>query len=151
MDRKPKVVLDTNLFVAARFNPGSSSARIIDGCLEKKYEVISSPRLRREAESILKNVKASEEFRMKARRLFKGAYVIKPAKRVRLIREDPADNKFLECAVGGRADYLVTSDRHLLRLGRFKGTKICKPGQFLELVGDQGSNYLSGPLCEQFT
>ena len=136
MDRKPKVVLDTNLFVAARFNPGSSSARIIDRCLEKKYEVISSPRLRREAESILKNVKAGEDFRMKARRLFKGAYVIKPAKRVRLIREDPADNKFLECALEGQADYLVTSDRHLLKLGEFFRTKICKPSQFLKLARD---------------
>ena len=134
MDRKPKVVLDTNLFVAARFNPRSSSARIINRCSEKKYEVISSHSLRREVESILKNVKAGEDFRMKTRRLFKGAYVIKPAERVRLIREDLADNKFLECALEGQADYLVTSDRHLLKLGEFFGTKICKPSQFLKLT-----------------
>ena len=134
MDRKPKVVLDTNLFIAARFNPKSNSARIIDRCLKKEYEVISSPRLRREAESIMKKVKANQDFQMKARRLFKGAYVVKPTKRIRLVREDPADNKFLECALEGRADYLVTSDRHLLKLGEFARTKICKPSQFLRLA-----------------
>jgi len=128
-----KVVLDTNVFIAAYFNRKSASARIIDLCLENKHKLIFSPRLRKELRLILKNVRAEREFREKIRSLFVNASKVKPTKKVFTVKEDPEDNKFLECALEGKADYLITSDRHLLELGEFAQTKICKPTQFLKL------------------
>jgi len=128
-----KVVLDTNVFIAAYFNRKSASARIIDLCLENKHKLIFSPRLRKELRLILKNVRAEREFREKIRSLFVNASKVKPTKKVFTVKEDPEDNKFLECALEGEADYLITSDRHLLELGEFAQTKICKPTQFLKL------------------
>ncbi len=58
---------------------------------------------------------------------------VRPTQKVFMVEEDPEDNKFLECALEGKADYLITSDRHLLELGEFAVTKICKPTQFLKL------------------
>lgn len=58
---------------------------------------------------------------------------VKPTQEVFTVKEDPEDNKFLECALEGKADYLITSDRHLLELGEFAQTKIRKPTQFLKL------------------
>jgi len=127
------VVLDTNVFIAAYFNRKSASARIIDLCLENKHKLIFSPRLRKELRLILKNVRAEREFREKIRSLFVNASKVKPTKKVFTVKEDPEDNKFLECALEGEADYLITSDRHLLELGEFAQTKICKPTQFLKL------------------
>ncbi|MCK4405172.1 MAG: putative toxin-antitoxin system toxin component, PIN family [Hadesarchaea archaeon] len=128
-----KVVLDTNVFIAAYFNRKSASARIIDLCLENKHKLIFSPRLRKELRLILKNVRAEREFREKIRSLFVNASKVKPTKKVFTVKEDPEDNKFLECALEGEADYLITSDRHLLELEEFAQTKICKPTQFLKL------------------
>jgi predicted nucleic acid-binding protein len=51
-----------------------------------------------------------------------------------LIMEDPDDNKFLNCALFGKADYLVTSDQHLLKLEEYLGIRICKPSQFLRII-----------------
>jgi len=49
---------------------------------------------------------------------------------------DPADAKILACAVAGKADAIVTSDRkHLLPLKRFKGIPIVTPAEFLERIG----------------
>ncbi len=127
------MVLDTNVFIAAYFNRKSASARIIDLCLENKHKLIFSPRLRKEVRLILKNVRAEREFREKIRSLFVNASKVKPTKKVFTVKEDPEDNKFLECAFEGEADYLITSDRHLLELGEFAQTKICKPTQFLKL------------------
>ncbi|MDI6884504.1 MAG: putative toxin-antitoxin system toxin component, PIN family [Hadesarchaea archaeon] len=127
------MVLDTNLFIAAYFNRRSSSAKIIDLCLRRKHELIFSRRLRREAEAILRNVRASGEFMERIRKLFANAIKVKPTQKVFVVREDPEDNKLLECALEGEADYLVTSDRHLLKLGEFGQTKICKPSLFLKL------------------
>lgn len=55
--------------------------------------------------------------------------------RLAVVQRDPDDNKFLECAVGGRADYLVTGDRDLRELGAFRGITILTAREFLERRG----------------
>lgn len=127
------MVLDTNVFIAAYFNRKSASAKIIDLCLKNKHKLIFSSQLHKEVRLILSNVRAEREFLEKIRNLFNRASKVKPTQKVFMIEEDPDDNKFLECALEGKADYLITSDRHLLELGEFAQTKIYKPTQFLKL------------------
>jgi len=57
---------------------------------------------------------------------------IRVRRRLAVVRRDPDDDKFLECAVAGRAQYLVTGDRDLRELGSFRGTTILTAGEFLE-------------------
>lgn len=37
-----------------------------------------------------------------------------------LVESDPEDNKFVDCAVGARADFLVTKDKHILNLTKIE-------------------------------
>jgi hypothetical protein len=54
------------------------------------------------------------------------------------VGEDPTDNKVLACAVEGQADYVVASDGHLLKLGRYSHIEVVPPRRFLEvLAGNQ--------------
>jgi len=46
------------------------------------------------------------------------------------ICKDEADNRVLECALDGDADYIITGDKDLLDLKRFKGIRIVKVGDF---------------------
>ena len=48
------------------------------------------------------------------------------------ICEDPDDDKFIECAVAGKCDIIVSGDRHLLKLVRHKGVRILKPRDFVD-------------------
>ena len=41
---------------------------------------------------------------------------VSPRWRFRLITQDPDDNKFVDCAITGQADYLVSNDKHFLVL-----------------------------------
>ena len=59
---------------------------------------------------------------------------VKPSQVIDVIREDPADNRILECAVAAKSDFIVTGDQHLLRLGRYGSIRIIKPADFLELM-----------------
>lgn len=61
------------------------------------------------------------------------AEVVEPAVRLHVCR-DPSDDKFLECAVAGRAGYIVTEDRGLLDLQDFQGIKILDGRNFSELL-----------------
>jgi hypothetical protein len=61
--------------------------------------------------------------------------VVQTKSRLKVIREDDADNRVLECAVDGQADLVVTGDRHLAALGSFAGIRIISPKAFAEALG----------------
>lgn len=63
---------------------------------------------------------------------------VTPTERLDVIKEDPADDRILECAVAGKSEYLVTRDKHLLKLGTFRGTKMTLVADFLESFRAQG-------------
>ena len=51
--------------------------------------------------------------------------------KVDAVRDDPTDNVFLECALDGVADYIVSGDHHLLSLGEYQGIRIRSARDFL--------------------
>ena len=65
---------------------------------------------------------------------------VKPSERLDVVKEDPADNRILECALTGESQYLVTRDNHLLRLKSFDGMQIIKVADFLEMFRKQGQS-----------
>jgi putative PIN family toxin of toxin-antitoxin system len=58
------------------------------------------------------------------------AEVVKPKRRLRVVRRDPSDDKFLECAVAGKASLIISGDKDLLSLGRYRQIRIQSPAQF---------------------
>jgi predicted nucleic acid-binding protein len=50
-----------------------------------------------------------------------------------VVKEDPDDNRVLECAVGARAEFIVMGDKHLLQLEEYAGIRIMKVADFLKL------------------
>lgn len=62
------------------------------------------------------------------------AVLVSPKKRLRVVGDDPDDDRVLECAFEGGADYLVSGDHHLLELGEYRGTRIVGPREFLAAV-----------------
>ena len=53
--------------------------------------------------------------------------------RLAVVKRDPDDDKFVDCALTGRAGYLVTGDRALLELDGYRGIRILPVREFLEL------------------
>jgi hypothetical protein len=54
--------------------------------------------------------------------------------KIRAVKNDPADDKFIECAVGLKGEVIITGDRAVKALGEYMGIKILSPQQFLEAV-----------------
>jgi hypothetical protein len=67
--------------------------------------------------------------------LVKAAEIVIPRFTIEVIREDPPDNRILECAVEGRAHLIVSGDRHLRRLKIYQGIPIVRPIDFLRTLG----------------
>ena len=68
-------------------------------------------------------------------RLEDNATVVDPDFELNAVPDDPDDNRVLECAVAGKADFIVSGDRHLLRLGNYEEIAIVTVRQFLETAG----------------
>lgn len=53
---------------------------------------------------------------------------------IKAVKDDPADSKYIECAVEGKADYIVTGDHHLLDLKYYHGIQIIESVAFLKVM-----------------
>jgi predicted nucleic acid-binding protein len=51
-----------------------------------------------------------------------------------IIEKDPSDDKFIICAVAGKANFILSGDQHLLSRKNYKKIKILNPEQFLKTV-----------------
>ena len=72
--------------------------------------------------------------------LLTGSEFVIPRVTVNAIPEDPDDNKFLACAVEGNADFIVSEDRDLRRLGDYGSIAIVRKHQFLSILEESDHN-----------
>lgn len=63
---------------------------------------------------------------------------VAPTETLDVVKEDPADNRILECAAEAKSDYIVTGDNDLLRRGKFGTVPIVKVADFLNLMSERG-------------
>ena len=60
-----------------------------------------------------------------------------------VVKEDPTDNRIIECAAASGSEYLVTGDKHLLKVGQYQSVKIVTPAEFIEIQA-QGAGVKRG-------
>jgi len=134
-DKLIRIAIDTNIMVGAMMKPTGASRKILDMWVEGRLSLLVTRQIRREYLNILSQRWVKSDWVAEFNgRIDDHAEMVVPEERIRIINEDPSDNMFLECAVAGKADYIITSDRHLLDLKRFGETEIVTPSRFLKLV-----------------
>lgn len=129
------VVLDTNIFVAAGFNPGSASARILDEIRANRVTLVWDRATRREVETVLQKIPplrwdaVAPLFQPDAEHQHRSDH-----SEVGFV-EDPHDRKFAALAVSTGAT-LVSADDHLL--SHRDRLDVARPNEFLRRVSSSG-------------
>ena len=135
-----RAVVDTNILVRAVIKPSGSVGPVLQRLRQRDYlllisratldelvDVLSRPRLRAKygiSDPVLRAV---------VRLMILRGELVSPQRRITACR-DPKDDKFLEVAVGGRADVVVSGDADLLSLDPFEGIPIVTPARFLTML-----------------
>lgn len=136
MRSKSKVVFDTNIYISAILFGGNPKQ-----CLELaragEFELVTSKPILLELAKKLKDKFFWQDIEVKE--TIEGILVltkmVSPKKRIHIIKEEPKDNKILECALEAKADYIVSGDKkHLLSLKTFQNISIISAKQFLDLL-----------------
>ena len=129
-----RVVLDTNIFISGIHWNGPSSKILMLWILDE-FDVILSEKIIEEVNRTLNNFKImlSDEKKAYIRRLLGISTIfVKPEFTILAVQDDPDDDKFVEAAVAGAADYIITQDKHLLKIKQFEGIRIVTPEEFLK-------------------
>ena len=134
---KPRLVMDTNVLVSGIFFSGGNEAQILGSVLEGRAVLLASLDTLEELRQVLARPRfqltqpeALAIFRMVLSRC---EIIVNPEKAQAKCR-DPADPKFLDCAVAARADYLVTGDPDLLVMERVGRTLILTGARFVKAM-----------------
>lgn len=129
-----RVVLDTNVLVAAAYAENSASRQIVEACLRGDLVAVTSSTVRGEYEFILARAVRKPGYERSLTDLLESLEAVEPEDVPRAVPEDPDDDKFLAAALAGKAEWLITNDRHLLALDRYRGVRIVSSGAFAEEV-----------------
>ena len=132
-----RAVVDTSIVVRAVLKPLGTVGPILDWLAEKRYRLLYSEAILEEVVDVLARPRLRRRFPLRGRDsqavvdliLLRGE-AVEPRHRLTVCR-DPKDDKFLEVAVEGRADALVSGDEALLVIHPSQGIPIVRPSEFL--------------------
>ncbi|BAU23546.1 hypothetical protein THC_1175 [Caldimicrobium thiodismutans] len=132
-----RVVFDTNVFVSAFLTEGLCAGLLIRA-RKGDFQLYVCPEILDEFERVLKQkVKAPLELIREAVDLIlEVSKIINSVEVVRGICVDGDDDRILSCALSAKADYLVSGDRELLKMKRYKDIKIVSPREFESFFED---------------
>ena len=148
-----RVVLDTNVWVSALINPTGTPGTLLGKF--RDHVLVASEEILEEVQRVLQYDRIAKRYSLTPGKV--SDYLANIRERVELVaanlpdlpivQADSPDDKFLVAAVKGKADCIVSGDRHLLSLERHQGIPIVSPATllaFLESESSQMNGFRSG-------
>jgi len=133
-----KVTADTNVLISAFIAEEGNEYAVLNLAREGKIKLILSQAILKEFNDVIKRDKFSfsrEQMVDFNTQLTLISYIVEPQTKLDVVKDDPSDNKIVEAAVEGKVDYLVSGDKHLLKLKKFRKIRIVNAKRFIELIG----------------
>jgi putative PIN family toxin of toxin-antitoxin system len=129
-----RIILDTNVFISGIFFTGPPY-QILKAWRDGEVQLLVSPSILDEYQRI--GVELALRFRDVDLKPFLDlltiqAEIVLAPTLPPVIHDDPSDDKFLEAAVAGKASYIISGDKHLLKLSEYQGIQILKPIDFVQ-------------------
>lgn len=134
-----RVVLDTNIiissalggalvFVLEKWDEGKFTVIVTTDIVSEYFEVLNRPKFGLKQETIDRITQYIYQF---------SEFVV-PEEQIRFLEDDPKDDKFLEAAIAGKVDFIVSGDKHLLAIKEFRSIPIVSGREFLEWLEANG-------------
>ncbi len=131
-----KVVLDTNALISATLWPDSSARKTLLLLRAQEARFYTSKAILGEYEEVIRRdfpemIERLPEF---IGDIAANSTLAEPSSRLRVVKEDPDDDKIIECAMAAGAEFIITYDTHLLKLQEYGGIRILTPENMRRLL-----------------
>lgn len=126
--------MDTNVYLSGIIF-GGNCRHILDLMIGKKINVVISPAILLEISRKLtqKFGWGQNQIITVVKTIIKTTEMVQPQEKIRIVKADNSDDKIIEAAMAGRAKYIVSGDRHLLKVKQYRQIKIVSPQEFLSI------------------
>jgi uncharacterized protein len=127
-----RVVLDTNVYISAAIL-GRVCEEIVQTCRFSDLQVFISKDIIDEIGDKLscKFLWQDDQVNVFLESIMEFCQIVKVNEKITYIEDDPDDDKILECAVSADCDFIISGDKHLLKLRSYREIKILNPADFL--------------------
>ncbi len=130
-----RLVMDTNVLISSFF--GGNPKKIIDLWRRGRAVLCLSEEILKEYLRVIARLPIAPETKNRLVAILqekRNIEMVNPSRHYTAIPGDPEDDKFIDCAVEARADYIISGDGHLLQVKAFQGIPIYSPKEFLQLL-----------------
>jgi len=130
-----RIVFDTNILISAFLFSGKPE-QLFEFARSRIICLLTSPSILAKFSTCLKNKFGweDEDIADAIRTIGYSAELVKPIGEIKLL-SNGADNRILECASEGNADYIVSGEHHLLDLKKFQKTSTVKAAEIIKILG----------------
>jgi len=132
-----KVTADTNIYISALYFRGKPLS-LLHMAIDQDLRIAISPPILEETLRVMR-----DKFRATAKDIYEAevlllncAELYHPTTTLDTVKEDPSDNRILECAVDSGSDYVVSGDGDLLRLKEHNSIKIVTVSELLAILAN---------------
>ena len=139
-----KVAIDTNVIVSGLTMSAGNPHEILEAWRRGDIVLLVSTAIVNEVVNVLgrpffrdKRHITVEDIDRIERVLRTDALVVSPEAHLHVVENDPDDDRILECALEGEADYVASGDRHLLALKRYRSIPIVTARELVAIVRSQ--------------
>ena len=137
-----RAVVDTGVLVSGLIKRAGTTGEIMRSLRDGRFRIIFSTNILMEVIEVLGRPSFRSKYHIQPDDINALIDLIRLRGELVAIKEqvtacrDPKDNKFLEAAIAGQADAIVSGDADLLDLIAFKGIPILRPAEFLTRLTD---------------
>ena len=131
-----KIVFDTNVLISSTLWDNSVAQKFLFKCIKENVQIFSSQDIIEEYKEILARDFDYEEQKIGEilQRVLRFLTLVTPSQKIDAVKEDPDDNKIIECSLESKSDYIISYDQHLLKLKEYQGIKVTRPEEALGLI-----------------
>lgn len=133
-----RVVFDSNVYISALLFDGPPR-QVIEFVMKRQVVLMASDSIINETAGKLRDKFLWPEHRIEQFvRATSRLPDLNKSERILSVLSDEADNRVLECAIAGKANLIISGDRHLLRLKSYQGIPVQKPKYLTYLIEREG-------------
>ncbi|MFH0752336.1 MAG: putative toxin-antitoxin system toxin component, PIN family [archaeon] len=123
------VTFDTNVLLSSTLWAGSVAQKLLSQFIRADVKIYSSEEILTEYQKVLKRDfdYSDDEISNIIEKVLSFITLVVPTRKAYVVKDDPDDNKIIECALESSSKYIITYDKHLLSIDEYKGIKIIRP------------------------
>jgi putative PIN family toxin of toxin-antitoxin system len=130
-----KIVIDTNVLISAILFSGIPN-QVLQEVIHERCHLYLSHDILNEFLHVLSRSKFQllvPQIKQFYEEIINISNIVYPMQKLLIVKEDPGDNMLFECAIESNANFIVSGNKHVLRVKNYQNIEVITPGNFIQI------------------